>query len=348
MNILIDTSPLINANSIRGVGRYTRELVRALKELPTQHQFFTTEDRQQKIDIVHYPYFDLFFHTLPIVRRARTVVTIHDVIPLIFTKNYKPGIKGRISFQLQKVALNSVSHIITDSSASKRDIHEKLRIPLEKITPVPLAASADMQKPTQAVLDQVKKRYQLPKTYLLYVGDINYNKNIPFLLRVVKRIPRLHLVLAGKQMNNTTIPEGAEIHRAIETLGIADRVLCIDSLDGERSGDLVALYSLATAYIQPSLYEGFGLPVIEAMQCRTPILSSLGGSLPEVVNTAGIFFHPRDEDECEQAIRKMLRLNATQRSKLIRLGVERAQEFSWEKTAQQTLSVYESVFAAGT
>src|SRR5260221_1645583 len=215
MEILIDTSPLANQSSFRGIGRYTEELVASLRALPTEHTFFTSGDVYTHLELIHYPFFDLFFHTLPLSKKTKTVVTIHDVIPLIFPVHYKPGIRGSISLLVQKLSLRSVSAIIADSSCSARDICEHLRIASDKITAIPLAASASFAKTPQSLTDEARKKYDIPKNYLLYVGDINYNKNLPFLISVCAKIPDVTLVLLGRSVKNASIPEGREIRQAI-------------------------------------------------------------------------------------------------------------------------------------
>ncbi len=346
MNVLIDTSPLQNQNAGRGVGRYTSELLAALLRLKTSHHFFaSTESPSSSIDLIHYPFFDLFFHTLPLFQRRKTIVTIHDVTPLIFAKHYPPGIKGRLRHALQKISLASVSHVITDSAISKRDIVEKLHVNGEKVSVVPLAASVDFEKQPQAIIDAARKKYEIPKYYVLYVGDINYNKNIPFLISAMRHVPRITLVLVGRNMTNTSIPEGRAIKKAIEKSRIQKRIKLVTTVDTSSMSDLSALYSGSMMYIQPSLYEGFGLPVLEAMQCRTPVVSSIGGSLPEVCGDAAMYFHPHDEEECANAIQKVLRLSDRQRQQLILKGVDQASKFTWERTARETLAVYEKVMS---
>ncbi|MBP9699666.1 glycosyltransferase family 4 protein [Candidatus Woesebacteria bacterium] len=344
MNILIDTTPLSNGSAIRGIGRYTAELLRALINNPASHRIYTPDTvENQGVDIVHYPFFDLFFPTLPIGKRARTIVTIHDVIPLLFPKHYPRGIKGTLNFWKQKFALRSVSHIITDSESSKRDIVDHLHVRSDKISVVYLAASPDIKKPSQGILDSVRKKYSLPRNFALFVGDINYNKNLPFLLNVISKIPKLTLVLVGRAMNNQAIPEGKAIHHTIAKLGLEKRVLIIDTLGGDSVEELSSIYSLASFYIQPSLYEGFGLPILEAMQCKTPIVCSRAGSLPEVAGEAAVYFHPMEVDDCRQAIEKVLRYSDKQLQSMVKKGVEQAARFSWEKTAKETIKVYEKV-----
>jgi glycosyltransferase involved in cell wall biosynthesis len=346
MNILIDTASLSNGSAIRGIGQYTKNLIKGLKDLNTQNKIFVSEENPEKTDLIHYPFFDFFFPTLPLQKRTRTIVTIHDVIPLVFAKHYPRGIRGNITLLRQKLALRDVTHIITDSQCSKRDIIHHLHIASSKISVVPLAASEDVKKQPQSVVDSVRKKYLVPKNYVLYVGDINYNKNLPFLIHSVSRIPKIYLVMVGKSMKNTSIPEGKAIEEAISKYGMKDRVILLDSLAGDATQELSALYTGATAYIQPSFYEGFGLPVLEAMQCQTPVISSCGGSLPEVVGNAAVTFHPHDENDCEAAIRKVLKLTPVQRQAMVRSGVMRAREFTWERTARETMAIYMSVFSS--
>lgn len=341
MNILIDTSSLQNQSANRGIGRYTRELLQALRALPKSHSFYTSDSRPDSIALIHYPFFDFFFHTLPIFKKSKTVVTIHDTIPLLFPKQYPSGIRGAIRFQFQKLALLGVSHIITDSQVSKRDIIDHLHISAEKISVIPLAVSSDFTRPPQAEIEFVRKKYELPKNFLLYVGDINYNKNLPFLISVLRRFPKLSLVLVGKSVTNTSIPEGRAIRSAIESNELGKRVRLLDTVG--TSQELAGLYSLATAYIQPSLYEGFGLPVLEAFACKTPVLCARAGSLPEVVGDAGLYFHPLDADECATVIERVLKFSDRQRQALIKKGTDQLQKFSWEKVALETLAVYDSV-----
>lgn len=339
MEVLINTSPLKTASAARGIGRYVSELVKSLQLISSGHKFYTSDDRPKSFDLIHFPFFDLFFPTLPVIRKKPTVVTIHDVIPLIFKKHYPVGIRGKLAFLYQKLSLRSVSQIITDSEASKRDIAEHLKVHPDKITVVPLAASEAFVKKTQAEIEVVRKKYELPKNYVLYVGDINYNKNLPFLIMVMARIPDITLVLVGRAMANTKIPEGLAIKKAIDDNGSAKFVRLVTNLESQE--ELAAMYSGARAYVQPSLYEGFGLPVIEAMRCKTPVVASKGGSLPEVLADNGFLFHPRDPEECEAAIRKALRMSPETRATLVKRAYDYSQQFTWERTARETLSVYE-------
>src|SRR4030042_2277645 len=148
MKVAVDISPLKNENRYRGVGIYTKQLVKALQSLNISNfscQLIENKAMVKDSDLIHYPFFDLFFLTLPLKKSKPTVVTIHDVIPLIFPEHYPAGIRGNSKFQVQNLSLRGVKAIITDSENSKRDIFKYLRYPKEKIYVVPLAPGQEFK-----------------------------------------------------------------------------------------------------------------------------------------------------------------------------------------------------------
>lgn len=345
INVLIDTSPLRNQNAIRGVGVYTRSLIAALKQ---EANIKVLEDEAElsegeKLDVVHYPFFDLFFDTLPVLKKAPTVVTIHDVIPLVYPDQYSSGKKGKLKLVKQVLALKTAGAIITDSEASKQDIHKILKIDLDKIHVVYLAANPELKAAKDAEIEQVKKTYELPDKYILYVGDINYNKNIPQLIKSLKFIPEdVHLVCVGKNFYPHDIPEWQWIETQIAMTDVPNRVHFITNLESDALNTLAAFYSGAMAYVQPSLYEGFGLPVLEAMQCRTPVVSTKTSSLIEVAGEHAVMTEPEAESLAE-GINQVLNFAKTRREQLIREAFKWSQTFSWSETAKKTIAVYQNL-----
>jgi glycosyltransferase involved in cell wall biosynthesis len=345
INLLIETSPLGNANAHRGIGTYTRLLTENLENIPQLNiQRSTLEVPQDfKADLVHYPYFDLFFSTLPINHPAKSVVTIHDVIPLKFPDQYDPGLKGSMRFVKQKFALSKVDAVITDSQASKSDIIEHLGVNEEKIHVVYLAASAELQAADQTSINRTRRNYKLPKNYILYVGDINYNKNIPQLIKALKYLAtEVKLVLVGRNFKPQDIPEWQWIETQLALSDVESRVKFIPDLGSDSVADLAAIYSDAIAYIQPSLYEGFGLPVLEAMQCRTPVVCTDNSSLKEVGGQE-VIFTDTDGEAIAGGVEEILNWSKTKRLEKIRSAYKWSQTFSWEKTAQETYKVYQSI-----
>jgi len=347
IKVLIDTSPLGNANAVRGVGMYTRLLLEYLQK-NNQLQVFSSlieVDKNNQPDLIHYPFFDLFFLTLPFFHSKPTLVTVHDVIPLIFPKYYPAGAKGMIKFFKQKVALKRVDGIITDSLASKLDIIKHLGISEDKIYVVPLAANPYLVAQDEKEIRRVRRDYHLPSKYVLYVGDINYNKNLPQLIKAVRYLPtNVKLVCVGKSFYAHDIPEWQWLETQMALSDVKDRVKFLTNVNTDDLKDLAAIYSASIAYIQPSLYEGFGLPVLEAMACKTPVICTKNSSLPEVAGEQAVFVDA-DAASLAQGVLDVLSWSKTKRQDRIRAAFKWSQKFSWEKVAKQTLEVYQTTLS---
>lgn len=345
MKILIDTSPLDTGHAIRGIGMYTRLLTENLEK---RSDIEVVRSGTQKVedfkpDLVHYPYFDLFFSTLPIFKKHPTVLTIHDVIPLIFPQKYSPGIKGKARFLKQKSALKNVKAIITDSESSKKDIQKYLGVASEKIQVVYLAANPDLVRTNAKEIRRVQRKYKLPSNYVLYVGDINYNKNIPQLIKAARYLPQnFKLVCLGRSFAEQDIPEWHWIETQLALSDVQKKVKFLSDVPGGATLDMAAIYSGAACYVQPSLYEGFGLPVLEAMQCQTPVVSTQNSSLIEV---GGDFVTYVDQTATSIArgINEVLSWSKVECDKNIKAAFKWSQTFNWEKTVRKTIDVYKKV-----
>jgi glycosyltransferase involved in cell wall biosynthesis len=361
MRIQIDVSQMNVLNAERGVGMYTDLLFEHLKKnfpkeeiefnkkpadspnstnptAPPQHADETT------LDLVHYPYFDLYFHTLPSKKRVKTVVTIHDVIPLIYPKQYKPGIRGSFAFWRQLTSLKTVDAVLTDSECSKSDIAKHLGYPAEKIHVVYLAGNPALDRQPAAQIQAVREKYKLPSRYVLYVGDINYNKNLPAFIEACAGLPNdISVVMVGRALNNTAIPEGKALHAALSKFRMEGRSILLTDVPREPASDLAAIFTGAVAYVQPSLYEGFGLSVLDAMQCGTPVVTSRTSSLREVAGDAAIYFHPKTVAEISDAMHKAVHLGTTEKAAMLTRAKKNLARFSWDETARQTYAVYKSV-----
>jgi glycosyltransferase involved in cell wall biosynthesis len=373
MKIAVDSGPLESGHNVRGVGAYARELIHALEQLGKKDEDleieafdFSTENRKlatENFEIAHYTYFHPYFLTLPSRKVGKTVVTIHDLIQLIYPKQYQPGIRGRIKFILQKRRIKHADAIIVPTETTKKDVVRFLNIPAHKIHVV-YEAPRDIFKKMEVRskrIDTVRKKYDLPSRFALYVGDINFNKNIPGLISACLTA-KVDLVIAGKQAKG--LESQSEDIQAIS--GPKDWIRYLigkphpelahykmlvrefkDNPSIHRLGfvperDLVAIYNLATVYIQPSYYEGFGLPVLEAMACGTPVIVSKTNALVEVAGSAGVVVDHNDKKQFAETIVKVFN-DASLRAKMIREGLKRAAEFSWKKAAKETVEVYERV-----
>jgi len=348
MRIAIDITPLETGHKDRGVGIYTQLLIESLQKYESNHSyyFFT---RGQKIpniiELIHYPYFDPFFITLPFFYHKPTVITVHDLIPLVFPEHFPAGLRGRLKWRYQRMRLVRVSRIIADSESSKRDIERIAGFPEAQIDVVPLAASPKFgQVKDEAELARVKKQYHLPESFVLYVGDVNWNKNILGMLEAFSnikyQISNIKFVLVGKAFIDRSA-EADAIHASINRLGIRDKVMTPGFVPSE---DLLALYSLACVYIQPSHYEGFGLPVLEAFVCGAPVVSSRASSLAEIAGPA-IAVDPSDPQDIARGLLEAITMTHVKRKALINAQTKWVQRFSWERVAQQTIESYEKAIS---
>lgn len=360
IRVAIDSGPLMSGHSVRGIGVHTRELIAVLQKIskeagielvPFEFSAQNSKLKTQKFDIIHYPYFHPFFITLPFQKMAKkVVVTIHDLIPLIYPNHYPPGIKGSIRFLIQKFLLKNVDAIITISETSKKDICRFLGVHPDKVHVVYLAPR-EIFKPLNhdtVICNTVSKRYSLPRRFALYVGDINYNKNIPNLIKACN-IAKIPLVICGKQatdveeggmaLDNLTgprdylrylfgipHPELAHYQKISKLFKSSNKVIRLGYIPDE---DLVAIYNLAAVYIQPSIYEGFGLPVLEAIACGTHVVAAKTQALVEIAEGGAFFVHPSHAKDMAKGFKNLIK-----NPKLPR-------EYSWEKTARETLRVYE-------
>ncbi|MBN1622512.1 MAG: glycosyltransferase family 4 protein [Endomicrobiales bacterium] len=340
-----------------GLGYYTKNLIQNISRIDTKNEYIllshdnfagklSTPKRivweqavlgikayMNKLDLLHVPCF-----TPPLIRKCKLIVTIHDLIGVRMPENSLAFPSrfywGRYFPNLSKRA----DIIITDSEYSRKDIIELLKIPENRIKVIPLAAG-ERFKPgkDKDMVQQTKNKYNIGNSpYVLFVGNIEYRKNIILLLKIWKKLRLPHkLVLAGSKTGYTD-----NLVRFISENEIKDRVLLTDYISDE---DIVNLYNGADLFVYPSLYEGFGLPVLEAMSCGTPVIASNTTSLPEIVSDAGILTDPNNIDELQDAIVKVLS-DSSLRSKLKEKGLIRSKLFSWERVARETLEVYNGIF----
>jgi len=296
-----------------------------------------------KIDIFH----ATDNNSIPISHSCKVIATIYDLIPCIFPKHYFNSLKTldlRYNYYRQLAAAKKSAMIITISEYSKKDIMRILHVSEEKIKVIYLAANEKF-KPIKdnQILEKVKAKYNINRPFALYVGGFDYRKNVERLIKSFYLFSQqstedLQLVIGGCIGNKIAL----ELKQLISLLNLKEKIV-LPGFIADR--DLPAMYSAAELLIFPSLYEGFGLPVLEAMACGTPVICSNTSSLSEVAGDAAILVNPYDEEEIAQAMKRVLS-NPDLREKMKRKGLERAKLFSWEQTAKKTLKVYQGVVRA--
>ncbi len=337
-------NPTLIGHQYRGTGAYTRYLYHELKKINyLQLDLLSAKDSLKDYDLIHYPFFDPFFLTYPFIKTRPTVITIHDLIPLIFPQHFSCGIFGAIKWQIQKLSVKGSTAIITDSNASNNDIEKIIGYQKTSIYTIPLGVSSDFSIiKSDDIKLKTKKKYSLPDHFILNVGDVNYNKNSEGLVAAFNllgdKFNHLDLVLIGKGFVDPT-SQLINLKSRINNFGLEDRIhrLANVSLD-----DLVAIYNLADIYIQPSYAEGFGLPILEAMSCGCPVIASNIESHLEILPDEALIFNPNNIKELVSVIEKLLKTEELKKT-LINSGLIQAKKFTWKTTAQRTFGVYKSL-----
>src|SRR5258708_26932604 len=310
MKIAIDTSPLQTGHRIRGTGFYVERLKNALTQYHPEYEymFFQHKNRlNTTINLVHYPYFDPFFITLPFRKQFKTVVTILDLIPIVFPEQFPAGIKGNVKWQIQKLLAKQTDAIITISESAKKDIVRHMGIGSEKITVIYLAAGSEFKKIKnhESRIKEIRKKYNLPERFALYVGDVTWNKNLPRLVKAVQKT-KIPLVMVGKALTSTDFDKTNPWNKdLVEVQRIIKEDNNIISLGFVPTEELITLYNIAALFIFPSLYEGFGLPILEAMQCGCPVITTKESSLPEVAGDSAIYVDAYESDSIAKGLQKV-------------------------------------------
>ncbi len=278
-------------------------------------------------------------HLLLPVRGVPTVLTVHDLIFRHLPEHHKPLNRWYLNATLP-LYCRRADHIIVVSEATRRDLMAAYNLPAEKITVIHEAADPRFKLPAPGAVARVRMSYGLPEEYLLYVGTIEPRKNLPRLLHAWEP-----LYMAGEAPPLVIV--GRRGWLADDFYAALERSPCREAVQFTgyvRDEDLPALYAGATAFVFPSLYEGFGLPLLEAMACGTPVACSNGSSLPEVVGDAALTFDPTEVAEITQALRRLLH-EPELRESLRERGLQRAAQFSWERAARETLAVYRKLLS---
>jgi glycosyltransferase involved in cell wall biosynthesis len=296
---------------------------------------FPNAAQSTKADLAHVPYFGSALRPL-----LPTIVTIHDLIPIVMPA-YRGSPRVRAYTQLVSWAAKRADAIIADSESSKRDIVKHLGIAPENIRVIYLAADAAYRPITDtAILDAVREKYKLPDQFVLYLGGFDQRKNVPNLLRALTKVakglgPECSFVFAGR-LPTTVSRLFPDVQGLVKELELTEHVRFIGEVP---EADKPALYTLAGCFAWPSYYEGFGLPVLEAMACGTPVVAGDTSSLPEIVGNAGFLIAPEDLNHLAGAIIACL-IDEDLRASFRAKGLARAATFSWQKCARETVEVY--------
>lgn len=345
-----------------GIGRYTRALVEAISRVDSDNDYviltpkpvslslkhgnvkcvvtrlplFRRRGWEQIIPFLNGPYDLLHFPYDSCVawKRGKFVVTIHDIKPLLFPAlRSKPSIGGLIEQWLVGDRVGRMDHVITVSESSKRDIVHHLGVPAERITVVYSGVDA-------AWFARPPAFRPMEKPYILSVAGADPTKNVEAVVKAYACLPGgvrdgFNLVLVGDVRKQT------KVRSLIDTLQLNEAVRFTGVVDDE---ELRRLYWGAALFVFPSLYEGFGFPVVEAMAAGCPVISSNTSSLPEVGGDATLFVDPHNVDGLAEAMQRVLTSTDLQQ-KMIRMGLDQAGKFLWDRAAEETIAVYRKIAA---
>jgi len=368
----------ISAQSLprSGIGQYQIHLLEALLRLDHENEYllyaFNFRNRERFSDI-HFPSDNYKLNVIPIpqrlitlwwmmfnrpglervagecdlyqvseiciqpTRKARTVAMVHDLTTLLFPQYH---VKSNAFVHNQRFKrLDQADGILTNSEATKRDILSHLDIRPEKVFVTPLGADERFKPLDPMATHPILQKYQLHKPYILFVGTLEPRKNVETLVRAFNQLKQSHsapheLVLAGRK--------GWLYESILQAITVSPFKSDIRLLDYVEDSEVPALMSGADVFAYPSFYEGFGLPVLEAMQCGAPVVTSSVSSLPEVGGDACLYVHPESADELAETLYKVIRDKSLQQI-LSEKGIKRAKQFSWEQCAEETLRAYRQV-----
>lgn len=361
-------------SSTGGIGVYSQNLIKNLARIDKKNQYYiflAEEDLKEyalkqanfkaiRANFAHYKLGEQFLfprllnrynldliHFLnfnhPIIYRGKFISSIHDLtmVKAPSGRNQLSIFKRPFYKLVLKNAINKSRIISTISNQSKQDIIELYQIPKEKIKVIPLSIDKERYQPVKPKIGQKKlDKYQINKPYLLFVSQLRPHKGIGYLLKAFQILKKeyqqdkLKLVLVGKDFGK--FPRLSQQIKQAQKRG---DVIAPGFIENE---DMAALYSMAECFVFPSLYEGFGLPPLEAMACQTPVASSDQSCMPEVLGKAPLYFDPRDPAMMASIINTLL-INQKLADKLVRRGLEQVSKYSWQKTAQETLKLYQQV-----
>jgi glycosyltransferase involved in cell wall biosynthesis len=283
--------------------------------------------RRAGATIYHSPYY-----LMPYRPGIPTVLTCYDIIPLLFPHYFSA--RQRLVFRLaHSLALRAAAVILAISQATRDDLVQRLGVPTSRVHVTPLAADERFRPQPASEIGRVRSSYGLPEHYVLYVGSNKPHKNLVRLVQawaaVESEARNTYLVVAGHR--DRRYPQAEQL-----AADLTSRVCFIGPV---ADADLPALYSGARCFVFPSLYEGFGLPVLEAMACGTPVACSNVSSLPEVAGDAALYFDPAAVESVTATLSRLV-FDAELRDQIAQAGLRRAAGFSWQHTATLTRAAY--------
>lgn len=325
--------PLFNTNWHIRIGK-TRILNNSTIWLQTEAVKMILKD---KIDLFWGPN---FVYPLFLPKKIKKIITVHDLVWLLYpnTQNWRARLFIRY---LYKISIKKADHIICVSESTAKDLKSILNIPEGKIDLI-YGATTDYLKPYDKNYARkfIAEKYKVPENFILTVSTIEPRKNLTTLFKAIDILDKTkdfpyQLIVIGKRGY-----KAESILKSIKNIGVDTKIRLLGYVHDK---DLPMFYSAARIFVYPSIYEGFGLPLLEAMACGTPVITTNSSSLPEVIGDAGILIEPYNINRFARAIYELTTNNKLNNT-YIQKGLERVKIFSWMKSAKSTLNVFKKIF----
>ncbi|HYG75050.1 MAG TPA: glycosyltransferase family 1 protein [Planctomycetota bacterium] len=363
MRIALDISSAAREQST-GVAMYIRRMIAAFGRTGQGHEFTLVTRASRLKNLFHIPaapavnfstkimierLHPIFARSIDVFHgldsrlpgtwmKARTVVTIHDVFSALQSTEFADAEFREMKRKRYLDLTERADRIICVSESVKRDVQQTLNPDPAKLLVVYEAGGEGFSRRAPDEINHTRQKHGLARPYLIFVGSVNKRKNVPAMIRAFaaasKATGELDFAIAGRIGFG-----GEQIREAISQSGVADRVKLLGYVPDE---DVPALYSGAEALLFTTLYEGFGIPALEAMACGCPVIGANVGSLPEIIGDAGVLADPASIDSIASAIETLL-TDSSRRAALRERGFERARQFSWDSAAEKCLSIYQEL-----
>lgn len=295
---------------------------------PKEQVLFPSQKiKERQIALMHFPHYNV-----PVSFRGDYAVTVHDLTHIVFPEFMGASAKSKYARFLMSHALRNARHIFTVSEYSKKDILDHFAVSSDHITVTYNAIDDEFYQKDSADYSYLYEKYGIPSSgkKILYVGNLKPHKNLNVLLGAAQLLnDEIYLILTGKTFKNP------DFEKKEQDIGLSGRIIRTGFIS---KAELIDLYNLADLFVFPSLYEGFGIPPLEAMACGTPVIAANNSSIPEVLGDAAILFDAGDPVELAEKIRQVLS-DSNLYNSLVAKGLLRSRVFSWSKTVDATRGI---------
>lgn len=336
---VIYAAPGENTAAIKETPNFKIKLIKGISYFDWEQIWLPLQAKKDQLDVLH-----CTSNTAPISNSIRQIVTIHDTI-FVEKQNWPVNVNWyqKLGNQYRRLLVpyiaKSCKKVVTPTEFERANLIQYFKLNRSKIEIVPNGVNDSFRRITDSsLLGRVREKYSLPDRFLFYLGNTEPRKNIHNLLKAYSEISSSDGSVPNLVITNIQSSFLESVLKKLNQEKLSEKIILVGYVD---SSDLPALYSLADFFLYPSLREGFGLPILEAMACGTPVITSLASAMPEIAQNAALLVDPFDYKQIKEAMAKLVR-NDQLKEDLKEKGLERAKAFSWKASAEKILSIYET------